>query len=72
MLPACCSDQARLLWNADADRRPVVVARCSSTADVVAAVRHAQADRAQDAWTVLPMPAESYAGHRDLEVTGAF
>ena len=37
-------DQARLLWNADADRRPAVVARCSSTADVVAALRYAQAE----------------------------
>ncbi len=37
-------DQARLLWNADADRRPAVVARCSSAADVVAAVRYAQAE----------------------------
>ena len=37
-------DQARLLWNADADRRPAAVARCSSTADVVAALRYAQAE----------------------------
>jgi len=37
-------DQARLLWNADADRRPAVVARCSSAADVVAALRYAQAE----------------------------
>ena len=37
-------DQARLLWNADADRRPEVVARCGSTGDVVAALRYAQAE----------------------------
>ena len=37
-------DQARLLWNADADRRPELVARCSSAADVVAALRYAQAE----------------------------
>jgi FAD/FMN-containing dehydrogenase len=37
-------DQARLLWNADADRRPEVVARCGSTDDVVAALRYAQAE----------------------------
>ena len=37
-------DQARLLWNANADLRPAVVARCSSTADVVAAVRYARAE----------------------------
>ena len=35
-------DQARLLWNADADRRPAVVARCSSAADVSAALRYAR------------------------------
>jgi len=37
-------DQARLLWNADADRRPEAVARCSSAADVVAGLRYAQAE----------------------------
>ena len=37
-------DQARLLFNADADRHPEVVARCSCTADVVAALRYAQAE----------------------------
>jgi FAD/FMN-containing dehydrogenase len=37
-------DQARLLWNADADRHPAVVARCSGTSDVVAALRYAQAE----------------------------
>jgi FAD/FMN-containing dehydrogenase len=37
-------DQARLLWNADADRHPAVVARCSGAPDVVAAVRYAQAE----------------------------
>jgi FAD/FMN-containing dehydrogenase len=37
-------DQARLLWNADADRRPEVVARCSSATDVAAVLRYAQAE----------------------------
>jgi FAD/FMN-containing dehydrogenase len=37
-------DQARLLWNAANDRHPEVVARCSRTADVVAALRYAQAE----------------------------
>jgi len=37
-------DQARLLWNADADRHPAIVARCSGTQDVVAALRYAQAE----------------------------
>ena len=34
-------DDARRVWNADIDGRPAVVARCRTTADVVAAVRFA-------------------------------
>jgi FAD/FMN-containing dehydrogenase len=37
-------DQARLLWNGNVDRHPAVVARCSSTADVVAALGYARAE----------------------------
>jgi FAD/FMN-containing dehydrogenase len=35
-------DQARAVWNATVDRRPRLIARCSGTADVVAAVRFAR------------------------------
>lgn len=36
-------DDARRLWNGEIDHRPAVVARCTSTADVVAALRYARA-----------------------------
>lgn len=35
-------DQARRVWNAAIDRRPALIARAQSTADVVAAVRYAR------------------------------
>jgi FAD/FMN-containing dehydrogenase len=35
-------DEARRVWNADHDRRPSMIARCGSTADVVAAVNYAR------------------------------
>src|SRR5688572_4902293 len=36
-------DAARVVFNGMIDRRPSAIARCASTADVVAAVRHARA-----------------------------
>src|SRR5262244_4562080 len=36
-------DEARAVWNGTVDRRPRLIARCSGTADVAAAVRFARA-----------------------------
>jgi FAD/FMN-containing dehydrogenase len=37
-------DEARKVWNAQVDRRPEIVAKCTSVADVVAAVTFARAE----------------------------
>ena len=36
-------DEHRKVWNGSIDRRPALIARCTGVADVIAAVRFAQA-----------------------------
>lgn len=53
-------DAARTLWNARIDRRPDVVVRCRDDADVVAAVRWADAEATP---VFVKGGGHSYAGH---------
>jgi FAD/FMN-containing dehydrogenase len=59
-------DDARAIWNGAVDRRPRLIARCSGTADVAAAVRFAR-DRdleiaVRGGGTTSPAPRSATAG----------
>ena len=54
-------DRARAVWNATADARPAVVARCGGVEDVVAAVRFA---REQELLVAVRGGGHSYPGSR--------
>ena len=53
-------DQARRVWNGAVDRRPRLIARCTGTADVTAAVRYA---RTHDLLVAVRGGGHSVAGH---------
>jgi hypothetical protein len=57
-------EDLRRIWNADFDKRPRLIARCTSTADVVAAVRFA---RAADLLVAVRAGGHSYPGHSTCE-----
>ena len=57
-------DAARAVWNATVDRRPAVVARCRSSADVADALRFA---RGQDLPVAVRGGAHSYPGFSTLD-----
>jgi len=56
-------EEARRVWNATVDRRPAIVARCTGTADAVAAVRFARAEGLEIA---VRCGGHSVAGHGTL------
>ena len=53
-------DDARQIWNGQIQRRPALVARCRSAADVMAAVRHS---REEDLLTSVRGGGHAVAGH---------
>ena len=53
-------DQARALWNGDIDRRPSVIAQCTSAADVATAISHARAEGLE---ITVRGGGHSFAGH---------
>jgi len=57
-------DGARRIWNAMFDRRPALIARCASTADVVTAVRFA---RDQNLLTAVRCGGHSISGQSTVE-----
>ena len=57
-------DEARQVWNGTMDRRPALVARCTGTADVVAAVRFARTSGLEVA---VRGGGHSVAGHSTLD-----
>ncbi|MEO8252033.1 MAG: FAD-binding protein, partial [Chloroflexota bacterium] len=57
-------EAARQVWNGTFDRRPTIIARCTGTADVVAAVRFA---RAEGLAIAVRGGGHSVAGHGTVE-----
>jgi FAD/FMN-containing dehydrogenase len=57
-------ETARQIWNGDIDRRPAVIARCTGTADVLAAVRGA---RERDLPIAIRGGGHAVAGHAVCE-----
>ena len=53
-------DERRKIWNGSIDRRPALIARCSSVSDIVAAVRFG---RETDLPTAIRSGGHSFPGH---------
>jgi FAD/FMN-containing dehydrogenase len=57
-------DDARAIWNADADRRPLAIAKCAGVADVIEAVKFA---RAENVLVAVRSGGHSYPGHSAVD-----